>query len=95
MHPDLILLDLMMPDMSGFEVVEALKRSADTAYIPIVVVTAKQTTKEDRAELNKNGGAVISIVEKAGFNRVAFITEVRRALKHSKEGNPHGSNTDR
>ena len=80
LRPDLILLDLMMPDVSGFDVVEALQRDADTARIPILVVTAKQITAEDRAALNSNAGQIIHIVEKAGFNRVGFIAEVRRAL---------------
>ena len=44
LRPDLILLDLMMPDVNGFDVVEALQRNADTARIPILVVTAKQIT---------------------------------------------------
>ena len=41
LRPDLILLDLMMPDVNGFDVVEALQRNTDTARIPILVVTAK------------------------------------------------------
>ena len=80
LRPDLILLDLMMPEVSGFDVVEALQRNTDTARIPILVVTAKQITAQDRAALNSNPGKVIHIVEKAGFNRVRFIAEVRRAL---------------
>ena len=40
LRPDLILLDLMMPQVSGFDVVEALQRNTDTARIPILVVTA-------------------------------------------------------
>jgi DNA-binding response OmpR family regulator len=79
-RPDLILLDLMMPDVSGFEVVEALQRNTDTARIPILVVTAKQITALDRAALNRNPDNVINIVEKAGFNSVRFVAEVRRAL---------------
>jgi CheY-like chemotaxis protein len=79
-RPDLILLDLMMPEVSGFEVVEALQRNTDTARIPILVVTAKQITALDRAALNNNPGKVINIVEKVGFNSVRFIAEVRRAL---------------
>ena len=79
-RPDLILLDLVMPDVSGFDVVEALQRNADTARIPILVVTAKQITVQDRAELNNTAGKVINIVEKSGFNHVRFIDEVRRAL---------------
>lgn len=78
--PDLILLDLMMPEVSGFDVVEALQRNTDTAHIPILIVTAKQITAEDRAVLNSNSDQVIHIVEKIGFNRVHFIAEVRRAL---------------
>ena len=50
--PDLIVLDLMMPEVNGFDVVEALKQQPDTARIPILVVTAKQITAEDRARLN-------------------------------------------
>ena len=80
-RPDLILLDLMMPEVNGFEVVEALKRNTETAHIPILVVTAKQISAKDRASLNTCTGQPIHIVEKAGFNRIGFINEVRRALR--------------
>ncbi len=59
--PDLIVLDLLMPDVNGFEVVEALKLQSDTGRIPILVVTAKDVTDEDRTKLN---GFVVSILEK-------------------------------
>jgi CheY-like chemotaxis protein len=75
--PDLIVLDLLMPDVNGFEVVEALKLQADTGRIPILVVTAKDVTDEDRAKLN---GFVISILEKADFDRDRFSAEIRRAM---------------
>ena len=81
LHPDLILLDLMMPEVSGFQVVEALRRTPSTAKIPILIVTAKQVTAQDRDALTNNAGGVLRIVGKAGFNRVAFINEVRRALQ--------------
>ena len=80
LQPDLILLDLMMPEVSGFDVVEALQRNTDTARIPILVVTAKQITAQDRAALNFNPGKRIRIVEKTGFNRVQFVDGVRRSL---------------
>jgi CheY-like chemotaxis protein len=80
MRPDLILLDLTMPEVSGFDVVVALQGKPDTARIPILVVTAKQVTEQDRAALNRNSAKTINIVAKAGFNRVGFISEVRRAL---------------
>jgi PAS domain S-box-containing protein len=80
LRPDLILLDLMMPQVSGFDVVQALLRHGDTARIPILVVTAKHVTAQDRSALNTSQGKVIHIVEKSGFNQTRFIAEVRRAL---------------
>jgi CheY-like chemotaxis protein len=75
--PDLIVLDLMMPEVSGFDVVEALKANPDTVRIPILIVTAKQITGEDHAKLN---GYVTAIMEKAEFDRERFTAEVRRAM---------------
>jgi CheY-like chemotaxis protein len=81
--PDLIVLDLMMPEFNGFDVVAALHEDPKTASIPILVVTAKSVTKEDRALLN---GYVMTIMEKANFDRVRFISEVRRATSTRRVG---------
>jgi len=75
--PDLIVLDLMMPEVSGFDVVAALHEDSRTASIPILVVTAKHITAEDRDRLN---GHVMTIMEKANFDRDRFVGEVRRAM---------------
>jgi CheY-like chemotaxis protein len=75
--PDLILLDLMMPEVNGFEVVRALNERADTASIPIVVVTAKRITAEDRVTLSRQ---VTTIVEKGSFDPDVVTAEVRRAM---------------
>jgi PAS domain S-box-containing protein len=75
--PDLIVLDLMMPEVNGFDVVAALNEHPDTARIPILVVTAKRITAEDRAKLS---GHVTTIMEKAEFDRDRFRVEVRRAM---------------
>ena len=75
--PDVIVLDLMMPEVNGFDVVEALKEHPDTARIPILVVTAKQITAEDRARLS---GYVTTIMEKTAFDPDRFTAEVRRAM---------------
>jgi CheY-like chemotaxis protein len=75
--PDVIVLDLMMPEVNGFDVVVALNEHPDTARIPILVVTAKDITSEDRAKL---GGHVSTIMEKAEFDGDRFVTEVRRAM---------------
>jgi PAS domain S-box-containing protein len=75
--PDVIVLDLMMPDVTGFDVVEALNEDASTASIPIIIVTAKEITTADRGRL---GHRVSSIMEKASFTHDRFVTEVRRAM---------------
>jgi CheY-like chemotaxis protein len=75
--PDVIVLDLMMPDVNGFDVVDALNEHPNTARIPILVVTAKEITIEDRAKLS---GAVRAIMEKATFDYDLFMAEVRRAM---------------
>jgi CheY-like chemotaxis protein len=81
--PDLIVLDLMMPEVSGFDVVAKLHEHADTASIPILVVTAKHITAEDRERLN---GYVMAIMEKANFDRDRFVGEVRRAMAGRQAG---------
>ena len=80
--PGLIVLDLMMPSVNGFDVVEALRERAETARIPVIVVTAKRVTEQDHQRL---GGAVTAIMEKGQFDRARFSSEVRRALsgRHS------------
>ena len=75
--PDLIVLDLMMPEVNGFDVVEALHEDPATTRIPILVVTAKQISAADRTKLN---GFVMAIMEKAEFNRDRFTAEIRRAM---------------
>ncbi|OAI20120.1 hypothetical protein A1359_03675 [Methylomonas lenta] len=80
--PDLLVLDLMMPEVNGFDVVEALKNNPDTAMIPIVVMTAKLLTDQDHAILNGN---VAAILEKSCFNHGRFANEVRRALIMNKQ----------
>ena len=82
LRPDLIVLDLLMPGISGFEVVQELQRNADTARIPILVVTAKEITAQDCDALHSQHGSIIHITSKASFNRSQFLHEVRRALPH-------------
>jgi PAS domain S-box-containing protein len=93
--PDLILLDLMMPDVNGFDVVEALQRNVETARIPVLVVTAKDVTELDRAALNQDPNRRIHIVEKSGFNRQTFMVEVHRALGAAARGAADGHSIDR
>jgi CheY-like chemotaxis protein len=73
-RPALILLDLMMPEMDGFEVVEALRQRDDWRTIPIVVVTAKNLTAEDHSRLN---GYVERILQKGAYSREDLLAEIR------------------
>ncbi len=75
--PDLLVLDLMMPDVSGFEVVEALNERPDTARIPILIVTSSKVSAEERAKLNRH---VMAIMEKGDFGRDRLSAEVRKAM---------------
>jgi signal transduction histidine kinase/CheY-like chemotaxis protein len=76
-RPDMIVLDLMMPEVTGFDVVEALKEHADTANIPVLIVTSRDVSSEERDMLN---GHVTRIMNKAEFNHGRFMGEVRRAI---------------
>jgi len=75
--PDLVILDLVMPEISGFDVVEVLKHDPKLAAVPILILTAKGVAAEDRRRLN---GYVEKIIQKSDFAAAEFIAEVRRAL---------------
>jgi CheY-like chemotaxis protein len=76
-RPSLILLDLMMPEMDGFEFAERVRRHPEWRTIPIVVVTAKDLTAKDRRRLN---GYVETILCKAGDSREALLNQIRDLL---------------
>src|SRR5258708_1998539 len=73
--PDLIILDLMMPGMSGFEVAGALKDDVLTANIPILVLTSKEISADDRLELQSK---VATFVQKGKSAREQLVREIRR-----------------
>ncbi|MBI3734115.1 MAG: response regulator [Chloroflexi bacterium] len=76
-RPDLILLDLLMPEMDGFELAEALRGHEQWRDIPIVVVTAKDLTAEDRVRLNDY---IERIFQKGAYTREELLGEVRRLV---------------
>ena len=83
--PDIVLLDLMMPEMDGFELVAALQANPAWRDIPVVVVTALDLSAEDRRRLN---GGVEQILSKSAYapaelmKRVgALLAEVKRKTK--------------
>jgi len=76
-RPSLILLDLMMPEMDGFEFLDALRREEAGHAVPVVVITAKTLTEQDRRRLN---GGVERVVLKHTLNADALLAEVRRVV---------------
>jgi PAS domain S-box-containing protein len=77
-RPDLIFLDLMMPEMDGFEVVAELGRQGLTKIIPIIVLTAKELTREDVERLQ---GGVTNIRSKSGLSREDLFHEISYLLE--------------
>jgi CheY-like chemotaxis protein/anti-sigma regulatory factor (Ser/Thr protein kinase) len=71
--PQLILLDLMMPDVTGFDVVEVLRTDATTRSIPIMVLTAKELTSDDKAALNGHVAAIFQRNSLAGSELVEWL----------------------
>ncbi|MCK4738881.1 MAG: response regulator [Deltaproteobacteria bacterium] len=73
-QPDVIILDLMMPKMSGFDVMDRLKEHPVAKNIPVIIFTAKEITIEDKERL---GGGVSNIVGKGGFGKENLLEEIR------------------
>ena len=76
--PDLIILDLMMPEMDGFAVMDALKADQKTAEIPVIVATAKELTPEEK---NRLGTQIQSLMQKGDFLNDEFLEEVKALIK--------------
>jgi PAS domain S-box-containing protein len=73
----LVLLDLMMPEMDGFTFIETVRAAPRLSDVPIVVVTAKDLTAEDRRRLN---GHVTSVLQKGGYSRDELLSEIATRL---------------
>ncbi len=76
--PALILLDLMMPEMDGFEMINQLRQRQEWQQIPVIVITAKDLTEADRQQLN---GYVEKIIQKGAYKRQDLLQEVRQLLE--------------
>jgi CheY-like chemotaxis protein len=81
-HPDLILLDLMMPEMDGFKLLEHLRDRHSTRHIPVIVITAHTLNSEEMARLNRG---VATIMSKGMFTPEETITQIEQALARSRK----------
>lgn len=85
-RPDLILLDLMMPEMDGFQFTRAVRTHPEWQNIPIVVMTAKDIDAEDRARLD---GKVVRILQKGACGREELLAEISgRIAKATRPSEP-------
>jgi signal transduction histidine kinase/CheY-like chemotaxis protein len=76
-RPDVVLLDLMMPEMDGFQFIATLRHQAAWRTLPVIVVTAKELTAADHLSLH---GYVEKILQKGEYSREALLDEVRELV---------------
>jgi threonine synthase len=76
-HPDLVILDLMMPEVDGFGVLDALRADEATRDIPVIVVTAKTLSPEERARLRTQAS---SLLQKGSLMDDDLLNDVLKAL---------------
>ena len=81
-RPDIIMLDLMMPEMDGFEFLVEMRSHAEWRDIPVLVVTAKDLTAEERDRLN---GDVERVLQKGSSELDEMLDEIGRVLPGSIE----------
>jgi len=83
--PRLIILDLLMPEMDGFQFLDELRRHETWRRIPVIVVTAKDLTEADRRRLN---GYVQQILQKGPYTREQLTSEIRSAVRVAARETP-------
>jgi len=76
--PDLVVIDLMMPEMDGFTVIEELRKKQETSAIPVIVVTAKELTADEKSRLS---GHIQALLQKGDFLNDEFLEEVKSLIK--------------
>lgn len=77
--PDAIILDLMMPGIDGFNVLQTIRNAETTAQIPVLILTAKHITKEDLNFLTKNN--VHQLIQKGDINREELLRAINDLYK--------------
>ena len=80
--PDLVLLDLMMPEMDGFQFLEQFRKDDAYRHIPVIVVTAKELTPEEQQKLNHQ---VASVLSKSGIDKDKLLAELRDMIDRARE----------
>ncbi|NIA13622.1 MAG: response regulator [Nitrospiraceae bacterium] len=84
--PDAIILDLMMPEVDGFQVLEEIRSDSRTADVPVLVLTAKELIAEDRARLTRNN--IRELLQKGDVGRDELLACVAAMLEEPAEPGP-------
>ena len=84
--PSVVIMDLLMPDVDGFAVIDELRSDATTAGPPIVVLTAKSLTPEDRSRL---AGRISFVAEKAGIDLASLARRLAEVAAAGGSGVPY------
>jgi len=90
--PDAVVLDLMMPKVDGFEVLERIRATPWTSRLPVLVLTAKELTREDHARLTHND--VQELVQKGAVQRDALVDHVWRMVANRTSGTASKSSSE-
>jgi len=88
--PDLIILDLSMPDLSGFEVLDLLKRDPETLQIPVVIYTSQRLESGERERLQAAADIVPKETQSRELTEARFAEALERAGLHTKTTAPDG-----
>ncbi len=78
--PDLVLTDLMMPEVDGFQLIDAMRQTPEWRNIPVIVLTAKDLTPNEQQHLQHR---VSHVFEKGAYNREALLNELHHAINAS------------
>jgi len=77
-HPDLIILDLMLPDVDGFSILDTLQKDTNLNEIPVIVFSAKELTGAEESSIQKQ---IRSLMQKSSVDRKQFLDMVKQELK--------------
>ena len=86
-RPDVILLDLLMPRMDGFEVIAALQQDPERRTIPVIVLTAKTLTRQEQRALKEHA---LAVIQKGALDRDALMAELKQVLPEPRAARAAG-----
>jgi YesN/AraC family two-component response regulator len=81
-HPNLVLLDLMMPEMDGFGVLEEMQKMETARQVPVIVISAKTLTEEEMTRLNRS---VTVVLRKGMFTSAETLVHIKDSLIHRQK----------